>query len=217
MLPLGIQYCAHANKMYLRGVPVHTARLEASFLPFYREAIERMKWHAARGHFLVIVSGALEPLAQWASAELTRTIQTVRPEGNIRVRATRLEEKGARWTGRILEEAMFGEAKARAVRRIADEAGLDLQRCFAYGDSVYDCPMLETVGQPAAVNPSPNLACIARRNNWSILRWSELHASTLPASLPSRAENEIGAIRMHVQPAASAQMDSADAQMGLKI
>jgi phosphoserine phosphatase len=68
---------------------------------------------------------------------------------------------------------MFGEAKARAVRRVATEENLDLQRCFAYGDSVSDRWMLEKVGKPAAVNPSNDLARIVRRNDWPVLRWEK--------------------------------------------
>ena len=68
---------------------------------------------------------------------------------------------------------MFGEAKARAIGRIAAEADLDLQRCFAYGDSSSDQWMLEAVGKPAAINPSNDLARIARRNDWAVLQWGE--------------------------------------------
>jgi phosphoserine phosphatase len=90
----------------------------------------------------------------------------------VRVFATQLEEKGGRWTGRILGDAIFGEAKARAIRRIAAE-DLDLRRCFAYGDSASDRWMLERVGRPAAVNPSNDLARIARRNNWAVTLWGK--------------------------------------------
>ena len=48
---------------------------------------------------------------------------------------------------------------------------LDLERCFAYGDSASDRWMLEAAGKPAAVNPSNDLARIARRNDWPVLRW----------------------------------------------
>jgi haloacid dehalogenase-like hydrolase len=91
----------------------------------------------------------------------------------IRLCATRLEEEKERWTGRIVGEAVFGEAKARAIGRIAAEADLDLRRCFAYGDSSSDQWMLEAVGKPAAVNPSNDLARIARRKDWAVLRWTE--------------------------------------------
>src|SRR2546430_9682831 len=40
---------------------------------------------------------------------------------SVGVCATRLEAVDGRWTGRILGEAMFGEAKARRVRQLAHE------------------------------------------------------------------------------------------------
>ena len=68
---------------------------------------------------------------------------------------------------------MFGEAKVRAATRLAVEMGLDLGRCFAYGDSLNDRWPMAEVGRPAAVNPSNELASIARECGWSILEWGE--------------------------------------------
>jgi HAD superfamily phosphoserine phosphatase-like hydrolase len=107
-------------------------------VPPYLEAIERLVWHAERGHLIVIVSGTLEPLAERAVRALEAKLGQRGFATKILVRATRLEEKHARWTGRVLGEVMFGEAKARAVRRIAVKENLDLRRCFAYGDSASD-------------------------------------------------------------------------------
>jgi HAD superfamily phosphoserine phosphatase-like hydrolase len=142
-------------------------------VPLYPEAIERVVWHAERGHLIVIVSGTLEMLAERAARLLEAELLGRGLTSKIRVCATRLEEKHGRWTGRIVGEAMFGEAKARAIGRIAAEADLDLQRCFAYGDSSSDKWMLEAVGKPAAVNPSNDLWHIAGRNEWAVLLWGE--------------------------------------------
>jgi fatty acyl-CoA reductase len=170
LLPRGTNQIMHANKVYLRRVSVNEGDLLKA-PSFYPEAIERLAWHAERGHLLVIVSGTLEPLAKRAACGLEAELGERGLAANIRVCATRLEEERERWTGRIVGEAMFGEAKERAVKRIAAEQYLDLQRCFAYGDSSSDKWMLEAVGRPAAVNPSSDLARIARRNNWAVLRW----------------------------------------------
>src|SRR5260370_21948742 len=91
----------------------------------------------------------------------------------VAVCATRLEEREGRWTGRIAGEAMFGEAKGRAVRRLARERGFCLERCYAYGDSLSDRWMLEAVGRAAVVNPSWRLARFARKKNWPVLTWAE--------------------------------------------
>lgn len=159
-------------------------------LRFYPEAIERVAWHARRGHGIVLVTGTLEPLAQQATRALEAELHARGISGEIRICATRLEQKGDCWTGRILGEAMFGEAKARAVRRVAAEAGLDLRRCFAYGDSASDRWMIEAVGRPAAVNPSADLARIAGRNDWPVLHWRTENHLTQSAQRPQRAPRE---------------------------
>jgi HAD superfamily hydrolase (TIGR01490 family) len=157
-------------------------------VPLFPEAMERMAWHAERGHLLVIVSGTLEPLAQRAARAMETELEARGLKSLIRVCATRLEVKNEAWTGRIVGEAMFGEAKARAIRRIADAEDLDLQRCFAYGDSANDRWMLEIVGKPAAVNPSNDLARIARRNEWAVLRWRKEKTFTQSAQRSQRTE-----------------------------
>jgi phosphoserine phosphatase len=68
---------------------------------------------------------------------------------------------------------MIGEAKARAAKRLATELGLGLRKCYAYGDSLNDRWLMEAVGWPAAVNPSNELASIARMRGWPILDWEE--------------------------------------------
>lgn len=201
LLPRGLNQVMHANKMYLRRLHVRCGavvrvrfsardetrsnrcelrgkheekgRQEGMPVPLFSEAIERVAWHAERGHLLVIVSGTLDPLAELAVEAVRAELSARGLACAIRVCATRLEEMNGQWTGRIVGEAMFGEAKARAARRIAAEEKLDLGRCFAYGDSTSDRWMLECVGKPAAVNPSNDLAHIARRNEWPVLRWGK--------------------------------------------
>jgi HAD superfamily hydrolase (TIGR01490 family) len=202
LAPQGIDQIVHANKMYLRGVRIDgkscgtgcficlsrkneegwekTGRAEGDrrqarvpVLPFYPEAIELVAWHARRGHAIVLVSGTLEPLAQATAICLLARLGVRGITASIAVCATRLESLDGQWTGRIVGEAMFGEEKARAIKRVAAEANLDLPRCFAYGDSASDRWMLEAVGKPAAVNPSNDLARIARRNEWPVLRWGK--------------------------------------------
>jgi HAD superfamily hydrolase (TIGR01490 family) len=173
LFPRGINQVMHANKMYLHGVRVEAVGGAEIGVPLFPEGIERVAWHARRGHLVVIVSGTLELLALQAARTLEYEIRSRGLDCAICVCATRLEEKNERWTGHIVEEAMFGEAKAGAVRRIAAEEELDLRRCFAYGDSTSDKWMLECVGKPAAVNPSNDLARIARRNEWAVLLWGK--------------------------------------------
>ena len=72
------------------------------------------------------------------------------------------------YTGRLVGEILHGEAKAEAVRALADREGLDLTQCAAYSDSANDIPMLELVGRPCAVNPDSRLRAHARANGWRV-------------------------------------------------
>jgi HAD superfamily hydrolase (TIGR01490 family) len=157
-------------------------------VPLYPDAVEQVAWHVERGHLIVIVSGMLEMLAAQAALELEAELSARGLACRLRVCATRLEQKDERWTGRIVGEAMFGEAKARAIRRVAAEQDLDLRRCFAYGDSSSDRWMLEVVGKPAAVNPSNDLARVARRNAWAVLHWGERKNFTQSARRAQRSQ-----------------------------
>ncbi|MBA3339409.1 MAG: HAD-IB family hydrolase [Geodermatophilaceae bacterium] len=72
------------------------------------------------------------------------------------------------YTGRLVGEPMHGEAKAVAIRALAEREGLDLQRCAAYSDSANDVPMLSMVGRPVVVNPDSELKAIARARGWEV-------------------------------------------------
>jgi HAD superfamily phosphoserine phosphatase-like hydrolase len=145
---------------------------------FFGQAIEKVAWHARQGHHVVLISGTLEPLAREAARALEAELAAHGTIVTIRVIATRLEEADGRWTGRILGEAMFGEAKARAARGLALEMRLDLERCFAYGDSLNDRSLMMAVGRPTAVNPSNDLESIALSRGWPILNWAEREKTT---------------------------------------
>jgi len=199
LVPHGTSAILQANKMYLRGVQIfeergegdgdvsswqkdgHQAEGQASAPPrrnpglpvptFFAQAIERVARHGRQGHEIVLVSGTLEPLARGAARAMETELAERGIMVTIRVIATPLEAMDGKWTGRVLSEAMFGEAKARAAKRLAEEMRLDLGQCYAYGNSVTDRWLMEAVGRPAAVNPSKDLARIARTHGWPVLSW----------------------------------------------
>ena len=72
------------------------------------------------------------------------------------------------FTGRLVGEMMHGEAKAHAVRALAEREGLDLSRCTAYSDSSNDLPMLSLVGRAVAINPDAELKAVARSRGWVV-------------------------------------------------
>ena len=211
LLPRGLRAMAHANKSYLRAVTVldgpdrgeaegQAAATLAHLAPrnprcplprFFEAALERAAWHASCGHAIVIISGTLAPLAKAVAQELAERFASQGLAIKIPVLATRLEESHGKWTGRILGEAMFGEAKARAVRKLAEQMHLRLPQCYAYGDSAQDQAMLTSVGNPVAVNASRALARIAKKRGWLALDWKkeERLAATFPSKPPAPREN----------------------------
>ena len=72
------------------------------------------------------------------------------------------------YTGRLVGGLLHGEAKAAAVRALAEREGLDLADCSAYSDSINDLPMLSLVGHPNVVNPDPQLRALAKERGWPI-------------------------------------------------
>jgi len=81
---------------------------------------------------------------------------------------TRAEEEDGLFSGRLIGELLHGEAKAAAVRELAEREGLDLAQCTAYSDSINDLPMLSLVGHPVAINPDSALRDEAHRRGWQI-------------------------------------------------
>jgi putative phosphoserine phosphatase/1-acylglycerol-3-phosphate O-acyltransferase len=115
--------------------------------------------HKAMGHTLVLASSAtrfqVEPMARELGADV--------------VLCTPLEVVDGRLTGRVGGEPLWSEGKARAVRALAAERGLDLGRAFAYSNGAEDIEFLEAVGKPTAVQPEDELRAEAERRGWPVL------------------------------------------------
>jgi HAD superfamily hydrolase (TIGR01490 family) len=85
------------------------------------------------------------------------------------------------YTGRLVGSLLHGEAKAAAIRALAEREGLDLARCSAYSDSINDLPMLSLVGHPNVVNPDADLRALARSGNWPIYDFRSGRRATMIA------------------------------------
>jgi HAD superfamily hydrolase (TIGR01490 family) len=72
------------------------------------------------------------------------------------------------YTGHLVGGILHGEAKAEAIRALAEREHLDLARCSAYSDSANDLPMLRLVGHPNVVNPDAELRAEAKRQGWPV-------------------------------------------------
>ncbi len=154
------------NKAYLAGLAVDdVAALAEDFVRGALESrlrpalLERIEAHRAAGDRIALLTGTPEFLA----GPLARRI------GAESWSATRCARRNGAFTADPPEaHPFFGEKIARSLELCA-EIGCDLDDCVAYGNSVYDLPLLERVGRPIAVFPDRGLARVARREGWEIL------------------------------------------------
>jgi HAD superfamily hydrolase (TIGR01490 family) len=125
----------------------------------YEDIVRVIEAHQQHGDLTFLVTAAPIELAEVISRELDMTgaIATV----------SEIDTAGY-YTGRLAGEVMHGPVKAKAVAEKAAEHGIDLADCSAYSDSINDLPLLESVGDPHAVNPEHELKRIARMRGWRI-------------------------------------------------
>lgn len=128
----------------------------------FNDARQRIEKGASMGLLQVIVSGSLDLLIEPLSKEL----------GIDHYIANRLEYAGDRATGRLCEPILSDKAKAEAVCAFAEKHEIDLGASYAFGDSIADLPMLESVAFPCAVNPQRKLKKIALERNWPVLAFA---------------------------------------------
>lgn len=77
-----------------------------------------------------------------------------------------------RCTGRFLRVPTFGEEKRVRVLGFLEERDISPEACAFYSDSIYDLPLLESVGTPVAVNPDMLLGRHARKAGWKTLKFA---------------------------------------------
>lgn len=150
------------------GEEVYHKHLAAAIYPESRALVAA---HLAKGHTVAIVSAAtpyqVEPIAR---------------DLNIpHVMCTRMEVEDGVFTGNIIKPACWGEGKALAGQKLADDHDLDLSKSYFYTDSIEDLPLLEIVGNPRPLNPDTKLSVLAFQNDWTMFRFDE--------SEPSKMEN----------------------------
>ncbi len=123
----------------------------------YQEALDLMALHQDERRRIYIVSSSPEEVVRPLAGHF----------GISGVIATRARIEEGKYTGE-LEFYCYGEAKAEAIRSLAERLGLDLGGSYAYTDSITDLPMLEAVGHPVAVNPDRELRKEAETRGWDV-------------------------------------------------
>jgi HAD superfamily hydrolase (TIGR01490 family) len=152
---------------HYRGVPAGKARelgetyyYERIKPKIFDEAFQWMEMVRGAGVRVVLVTGGLdlfmEPMARDLVADCI---------------APSLEESDGIFTGRLKTDPLTGGKKSEAIRDHAAAHGIDLKKSYALGDAMGDVAMLETVGNPMAVNPGKRLLQLARQRGWRVEWW----------------------------------------------
>ena len=138
----------------------------AGILPrIYPQMLDEVRAHQEAGRPVFIVSAAGNELVSLLARVLAMdagigTAYAVDSDGNL--------------TGELDGPFMYGEGKVEAMRRFADAHDIDLAASYAYSDSASDLPMLREVGNAVVVNPDAELAAIAKREGWRVMRFEKL-------------------------------------------
>jgi len=130
--------------------------LPKKIFPMMKDRIEE---HQSIGHHTWIVSAAPIEIASIVAKKLGMN-------GAI---ATTGEVVDGLYSGNLPGGAMHGMNKALAIKELATNNNYDLERSFAYSDSVNDLPLLVSVGNPYIVNPNKQFKLIATKNQWPVL------------------------------------------------
>ncbi len=156
------------RKLYLEGKPAQV--IEPLGEEFCREELcpvvsadgmRKLEMHRQSGHPVMLITGSLDFLVQPIASALCvdRCVAAV------------LEQRDGVYTGRLMSPLPYGVGKRHLIQRLATELDLDLESCFAYGDSPGDLEILEAVGHPTVVNPIRGMESIAARKGWPVERW----------------------------------------------
>lgn len=124
--------------------------------------LARVAEHHASGHHTILLSGSLPFL-------LTPMAESL---GVDRVIGSKMAMRGTRLLGKLEGLHPYGRDKLHLVEAYAIANDLALPESFAYADHHSDEHLLESVGHPVAVNPSPRLRDIAARRGWPVEQWA---------------------------------------------
>jgi HAD superfamily hydrolase (TIGR01490 family) len=125
---------------------------------FVPSALDEQRAHKAQGAELVLVSGSFQdilgPIRSYVNADV--------------LLCSELEVVDGVYTGVLLQQ-VIGDGKWDVISRYIDGRGIELDKCFAYGDHVSDVCFMEKVGNPVVVGSEPRMVALAKQRSWRVL------------------------------------------------
>jgi HAD superfamily hydrolase (TIGR01490 family) len=137
------------------GEEVYDQVMELRIFPGTRALLDE---HLAAGHQVWLVTATPVEIGDLIARRLGAT-------GCV---GTVAEHRGGFYTGRLVGDLLHGQAKASAVRALAERDGIDLAASYGYGDSANDVAVLSAVGHPFAINPDKRLRRHALAAGWPV-------------------------------------------------
>lgn len=114
--------------------------------------------HKKDGRLIIFATNSWEVMVENIAEEL-------KPDYLI---STRIGVKCNRFTGEVIQPC-FGRHKSELVKNLAAEKKIDMKKSYAYSDHISDLSLLESVGNPVAVNPENRLMAVAKKRGWKVI------------------------------------------------
>ena len=122
--------------------------------------VQKLEWHQQEGHHTILVTGSIDYYLKPVQDDL----------GIDHLLCTHLEiGNNGLLTGRSKGPVCVGEAKVALMSTLVAKYDLNLSDSYAYGNSELDIPMLNQVGHPVIVNPTPGLLTYSKSKAWAEL------------------------------------------------
>ncbi len=133
------------NKEHVEFISEQVIKLKGDRV--YKYTRERIKWHLKQGHKVIFISGSPDFLVskmarKYDASDFCGSKYLVDGDNNF--------------TGEVVP-MWDSKSKQNAIADFVKKYELNLDECFAYGDTHGDVTMFKAVGHPIAINPAKEL------------------------------------------------------------
>jgi len=125
---------------------------------FYADILDSIRWHAKKGHRIVVVTSTIKEIAsparKWVKID--------------ELLATEVETKNGIYTGAV-KMLPVGQNRINIIKGYCKKCNIDLSGSYAYSDHFSDIPLLESVGHAVVTGPDRRLRAHAVKKGWKII------------------------------------------------
>ena len=126
------------------------------------QARDKIEWHRAQGHRLVLVTATIAPMAEAMGEVLGMdTVYGCGPANRTGILSG--SERG--WS------VPRRKGKVPIIQLDAQENGHDLAECYGYGNTMADSRFMRITGHPVAINSKGAFKQFAQEQNWEMHDW----------------------------------------------